>query len=84
MIAVSKAAQIYHASHCSLNLNSINSFTINDLNIDLNEAYKAWSEIYEKLEGVNYMFELHRAMGLFSNEEVYGITDYGKKLNGYA
>lgn len=53
-------------------------------NNDLNEAYKAWSEIYDKLEGVNYMFELHRAMGLFSNEEVYGITDYGKKLNGYA
>lgn len=53
-------------------------------NNDLNEAYKAWSEIYDKSEGVNYMFELHKVMELFSNEEVYGITDYGKKLNGYA
>lgn len=51
---------------------------------NLDEAYEAWSEIYEKLEGVNYMFELHKAMELFSNDEVYGITDYGKKLNGYA
>ena len=51
---------------------------------NLDEAYYAWCEIYDKLEGVNYMFELHKAMELFSNDEVYGITDYGKKLNGYA
>lgn len=51
---------------------------------NLDEAYEAWCEIYDKLEEVNYMVEFHKAMELFSNDEVYGITDYGKKLNGYA
>lgn len=51
---------------------------------NLKEAWEAWKEIYSRLEGVNYMFELHKAMELFSDDEVYGITDYGKKKLGYA
>lgn len=51
---------------------------------EMNKAWYYWQMIYDELEGNENVHELHKAMELFSNEEVYGITDYGKRINGYA
>ena len=46
-------------------------------------AWKYWCMIYDYFEDKPFE-ELHKVMEQFTNEEVYAITDYGKKSKGYA
>lgn len=61
-----------------------NSYKENNLQL----AYKYWCEIYELHSVKNFnseeektksMIQLYKTLELFSDEEVYKITDYGKK-----
>lgn len=53
---------------------------------DLKRAWKYWCKLYDTLntDSEKNLREYHQSMELFTNEEVYDITDYGKKINGYA
>ena len=50
---------------------------------DYDTAYKEWCRIYDLCEDEHHSI-LFTAMSLFTDTEVYDITDYGKKINGYA
>lgn len=50
---------------------------------DLETAYKEWCHVYE-LCAIETQKVLFTAMSLFTDTEVYEITDYGKKKLGYA
>lgn len=59
---------------------------------DLATAWKNWCNIYNEVEKIELsgaskdklFLEYSRVMALFTDNEVYDITDYGKKINGYA
>lgn len=44
---------------------------------DLAKAYSLWCKIYEEFD--DDQEGLFKAMTEFTNEEVYGITDYGRE-----
>lgn len=56
----------------------------------MKQAGKAWEDIYDIIEELEnsedkekVMHEYQQTMNLFTNDEVYGITDYLKKKAGY-
>lgn len=55
---------------------------------DMNRAVELWIQLYELYEGDDTraadFIEQQTVMRLFTNEEVYEITDYFKKKHGYA
>lgn len=55
----------------------------------MKQAGKAWVELYDIIEELEntegkekVMHEYHQTMALFTDDEVYGITDYLKKKAG--
>lgn len=59
--------------------NAKTAFRLNDLN----SAVDIWNKIYDELEPDECRAELFEAMAQFTNDEVYGITDYLKEISGY-
>ena len=55
---------------------------------DMNRAVELWTQLYELYEDIETraadLMEQHTVMQLFTDEEVFGITDYYKKKHGYA
>lgn len=52
-----------------------------DKNLDV--AVENWNKIYDTLEDLDCQQELFEAMSKFTDEEVFGITDYYKLSIGY-
>lgn len=50
---------------------------------NLNDAVENWNKIYNALEDLDCEQELFEAMSKFSDEEVFGITEYYKISTGY-
>lgn len=55
----------------------------------LTDAWKVWCELYDEFDSIKEndseksYIEEHETMKLFTNEEVYDITDEGKRITGY-
>lgn len=52
-----------------------------DKNLDV--AVENWNKIYDTLEDLDCQQELFETMSKFTDEEVFGITDYYKLSIGY-
>lgn len=50
---------------------------------DKRSAWERWCRIYDIAEKAKNIKMLNTAMSLFTDEEVYQITDWGKELSGY-
>ncbi|MDE6433531.1 MAG: hypothetical protein K2L07_04820 [Lachnospiraceae bacterium] len=59
--------------------NTKNAFQANDLD----SAVKYWKKIHEELDADDCHAEFFEAMSQFSNDEVFTITEYSKKMLGY-
>ena len=53
------------------------------LSNDLDSAVKYWKKIHEELGTDDCHAEFFEAMSQFSNDEVFAITEYSKKMLGY-